>query len=214
RTPPSTHDNPNYGIIGMMQVLPSALAWLRRLVAPRGHSNPSIVTTEGLSSEGVGSYWPFASGKMVRQANLLLELIVNTPKTKYVLIPNQYIGAYKVGFQPEWLAREYIARRGNLKFRPGQLVESRCSLLGYSIPNLKVNGQQIPKGLLEVEEQIEVGRDGFDRGAEILHEFFRSELQQFYTDDLMPLGKNIIDLAMEGAPVEEYMKLMGDSFQR
>ncbi|MGM0674366.1 MAG: DUF4914 family protein [Spirochaetota bacterium] len=214
RTPPSTHDNPNYGIIGMMQVLPSALAWLWRLVAPRGHSNPSIVTTEGLSSEGVGSYWPFATGKMVRQANLLLELIVNTPKTKYVLIPNQYIGAYKVGFQPEWLAREYIARRGNLKFRPGQLVESRCSLLGYSIPNLKVNGQQIPKGLLEVEEQIEVGRDGFDRGAEILHEFFRSELQQFYTDDLMPLGKNIIDLAMEGAPVEEYMKLMGDSFQR
>ncbi|MFO8064184.1 MAG: DUF4914 family protein, partial [Spirochaetia bacterium] len=151
RTPPSTHDNPNYGIIGMMQVLPSALAWLWRLVAPRGHSNPSIVTTEGLSSEGVGSYWPFATGKMVRQANLLLELIVNTPKTKYVLIPNQYIGAHKVGFQPEWLAREYIARRGNLKFRPGQLVESRCSLLGYSIPNLKVNGQQIPKGLLEVE---------------------------------------------------------------
>lgn len=214
RTPPSTHENPNYGIIGMMQVLPSALAWLWRLVAPRGHSNPSIVTTEGLSSEGVGSYWPFATGKMVRQANLLLELIVNTPKTKYVLIPNQYIGAHKVGFQPEWLAREYIARRGNLKFRPGQLVESRCSLLGYSIPNLKVNGQQIPKGLLEVEEQIEVGRDGFDRGAEILHEFFRSELQQFYTDDLMPLGKKIIDLAMEGAPVEEYMKLMGDSFQR
>ncbi len=214
RTPPSTHESPNYGIVGMLQILPAALGWLWRLVAPRGHSNPSIVTTEGISSEGVGSYWPFATGKMVRHANLLLELIRDTPRTKYVLIPNQYIGAYKVGFQPEWLAREYIARRGSLKFRPGQLVESRCSLLGYSVENLKVNGQQIPRGLLRVEEQLEMGHDGFDQGAEVLHEFFKSELERYYSDDLMPLGKQIIDLAIQGAPVEEYSKLMGDSFER
>ena len=67
RTPPSTKETPNYGIIGMLHVLPPALAWLWRLVAPRGHANPSIVTTEGLSSEGVGSYWPFATGKRVTQ---------------------------------------------------------------------------------------------------------------------------------------------------
>jgi hypothetical protein len=214
RTPPCTHENPNYGVVGMLQILPAALGWLWRLVAPRGHSNPSIVATEGISSEGVGSYWPFATGKMVRHANLLLELIRQTPRTKFVLIPNQYIGAYKVGFQPEWLAREYIARRGNLKFRPGQLVSSRCSLLGYSVDNLKVNGQQIPKGLLQVEEQLEVGPDGFDKGAEILHAFFKRELEKFYTDDLDPLGRKIIDFAMEGAPVEEYVRLMGDDFQR
>jgi hypothetical protein len=198
----------------MLQILPAALGWLWRLVAPRGHSNPSIVATEGISSEGVGSYWPFATGKMVRHANLLLELIQKTPRTKFVLIPNQYIGAYKVGFQPEWLAREYIARRGNLKFRPGQLVTSRCPLLGYSVDNLKVNGQQIPKGLLQVEEQLEVGSEGFDKGAEILHDFFKRELEKFYTDDLDPLGRKIIDYAMQGAAVEEYVRLMGDDFQR
>ena len=32
RTPPSTKGNPNYGIIGLMQVLPPALAWIWRLV--------------------------------------------------------------------------------------------------------------------------------------------------------------------------------------
>ena len=131
-----------------------------------------------------------------------------------MLIPNQYIGAYSVGFQPEWLAREYMARRGNLKFRPGQIEEARCSLLGYSFPSLKVNGQEIPKGMLQVEEQLEVGEDGYDRGAEILQEFFHKEIKQFYTDDLMPLGKQIIDLALKGAPVEEYVKLMDDDLSR
>ncbi|MFW5684566.1 MAG: DUF4914 family protein, partial [Spirochaetota bacterium] len=83
RTPPSTRESPNYGIMGMLHILPPALAWLWRLVAPRGHSNPSIVTAEGLSSEGVGSYWPFATGTKVRHANLLLELIEKTPGTRY-----------------------------------------------------------------------------------------------------------------------------------
>ena len=112
RAPPCTREKPNYGIVGMMHVLPRALAQLWRLVAPRGHSNPSIVTAEGLKSEGVGCYWPLATDTKVRHANLRLRLIQNTPGTKYVLIPNQHIGAYKVGFQGEWIAREYLARRG------------------------------------------------------------------------------------------------------
>jgi hypothetical protein len=67
RTPPCTAEEPNYGIVGLMHVLPPALAWLWRLVAPRGHANPSIIQTEGISSEGVGSYWPFATGKKVNK---------------------------------------------------------------------------------------------------------------------------------------------------
>ena len=43
RTPPCTKENPTYGIIGLFHILPPALAWLWRLVAPRGHGNPSIV---------------------------------------------------------------------------------------------------------------------------------------------------------------------------
>ena len=66
RMPPSTRDNPNYGIMGMLHIIPPALAWLWRLIAPRGFNNPSIVTGNELKSEGVGSYWPFATGKRVK----------------------------------------------------------------------------------------------------------------------------------------------------
>jgi hypothetical protein len=208
RTPPCTRENPNYGIIGMLHILPPALAWLWRLVAPRGHSNPSIVTAEGLSSEGVGSYWPFATGKMVRQANLLLELLRKTPDTRYVLIPNQNIGAYKVGFKPEWLAREYIARRGSVKFREGLLKPARCPLLGYTLPSLKVNGQLMPKGFLAVHDQLEVGNEGYDKGAEILLDFFQDELKRFYTDDLDKEGKQIIDVALSNGSVEDYERAL------
>ena len=58
--------------MGMLHIIPPALAWLWRLIAPRGFNNPSIVTGNELKSEGVGSYWPFATGKRVKQANLLL----------------------------------------------------------------------------------------------------------------------------------------------
>ena len=40
-----------------------------------GFKNPSISGGSPLASEGVGSYWPFATGKRVTQANLLLEQI-------------------------------------------------------------------------------------------------------------------------------------------
>ncbi|TFH05846.1 MAG: DUF4914 family protein [Spirochaetales bacterium] len=211
RTPPTTREKPNYGIVGMLHVLPPSLAWLWRLVAPRGHSNPSIVTTEGLTSEGVGSYWPFATGLKVRHANLLLELIERTPGTRYVLIPNQYIGAYKVGFMAEWVAREYMARRGSVRFRPGQLQASRCPLLGYSVPSLRVNGQEMPKGFLAVHEQIEVGVEGYDKGAKILHDFFLQELEQFDTPDLIPLGRKIIELCRQDASVEDYWNVLPQS---
>jgi hypothetical protein len=208
RTPPTTREQPNYGIIGMLHVLPPALAWLWRLVAPRGHANPSIVTTEGLTSEGVGSYWPFATGKRVTQANLLLRLTQQTPGTRYVLIPNQYIGAYKVGFNPEWIAREYMARRGSVKFRDEQLVSSRCPLLGHGLERLKVAGQLVPKGLLRVHEQTEVGVAGYDAGAKILTDFFKSELEQFRVPELDPLGKAIIDICLNDGSLNDYVNIL------
>jgi len=106
RTLPTSAENPNYGIIGLFHLLPPALAWLWRLVSPRGHANPSIVGGTGMGSEGVGSYWPFATGKMVHHANMLLEQIINTPLTRFTLVPNQYIGVWKVGFKPQLLMRE------------------------------------------------------------------------------------------------------------
>jgi hypothetical protein len=208
RTPPTYKDTPNYGILGMMHVLPPALAWLWRLVAPRGHSNPSIVGTSGLSSEGVGSYWPFATGKMTTQANLLLRQIQATPSTKYLLIPNQHIGAYHVGFMPQWIVREYISRRGGVKFKPGQLADSRCALLGYTPESMKVDGTILPGFLLRVHEQPEVGVEGFDQGSEILYKFFRAELEKFYNDELMEVGKKIIEVCLERGKIEDYASLI------
>lgn len=208
RTPPTTKEKPNYGILGMLHILPPALGWLWRLVAPRGHANPSIVSSKGLTSEGVGSYWPFATGKMVTQANLLLELIMKTPNTRYVLIPNQYVGAYHVGFKPEWIAREYIARRGSVKFRDGQLLASRCPLLGYTLPGFRVNGQDIPHTLLQVHDQVEVGLEGYDAGAKILYDFFKDELKKYDTPELHPLGRKIIDIVLNEGNVDAFNAVM------
>lgn len=208
RTPACTKETPSYGILGLLHILPPALAWLWRLVAPRGYNNPSIIDSKGMTSEGVGSYWPFATGKMVAQANLLLDQIRTSSNTRYLLIPNQHIGAYEVSFMPQWVAREYIARRGSAKFKPEHLVESRCPLLGFGLDSLKVDGQYIRRAFLRPETQQEVGLAGYDAGAQILTDFFRKELAQYQTEELDPLGRQIIDLFFRGATVKDYMELL------
>lgn len=208
RVPVCTKENPSYGILGIFHVLPPALAWLWRLVAPRGFNNPSVIDSVGMISEGVGSYWPFATGKMVNQANLLLEQILNSPSTRYVLIPNQHIGAYEVSFKPQWIAREYIARRGSVKFKPEHLLEARCPLLGFGLDSLKIDGQYIRKAFLQPETQKEVGLDGYDAGAKILTDFFAQELEKYNTEDLDPLGRQIIKMFFNGATVKDYMELI------
>jgi len=209
RTPPCTRENPSYGIIGMFHILPPALAWLWRLVAPRGFANPSIVETEKMSSEGVGSYWPFTTGKKVDQASLLLRQIEETPRTRYILIPNQHIGAWEVGFMPQWLARDYLARRGSAKFKKEQIVQSRCPLLGYAINSMRIEGVRIANWFLEVNTQPEVGENGYDQGAEILREFFHEHIRDFLEPDLPHLGRQIIECCLDNGGVEDYGKLLG-----
>jgi len=210
RTPPYAPDNPSYGIVGLLHILPPGLAWLWRLVAPRGHANPSITDSTALSSEGVGSYWPFATGRQVHQANLLLNQIRATPKTRYALIPNQHIGCWHVGFMPQWIGREYIARRGGTKFRPDQLVPARCPLLGHTLTSMLVEGIQINPWFLQVELQPEVGTAGYDAGAAVLGDFFRRELDPYLDeDDLDPLGRKIIECCHDGGTVEDYAALLG-----
>ena len=208
RTPPSSAENPNYGILGMFHLLPPALAWLWRLVSPRGHANPSIVGGTGMGSEGVGSYWPFATGKMVHHANMLLEQIMNTPETRYTLVPNQFIGVWKVGFKPQLLMREYMTRRGNAQLRPDQYQPARTALLGYELNYLTIEGAKIPSRFLKVYKQDEVGKEGYDEGAEKLYEFFRQELPQYLTADLHPKGREIIEACLRGATVEEYATMI------
>jgi len=213
RAPLCTREEPTYGIMGMFHILPPALAWLWRLVAPRGYANPSILDTDGgMKSEGVGSYWPFATGKRVDQANLLLEQILATPETRYILIPNQHIGAYEVGFMSQWVARDYLAKRGSVQFKKEQLVESRCPLLGYSLASLRVDGINVPKVLLRTELQPEVGKEGYDKGATILRNFFKEELEKYLSPDLNPLGRQIIECCLDDGSIEDYIKLMSIKF--
>lgn len=204
RTPPCTAEKPTYGILGILHILPPALAWLWRLVAPRGFSNPSIIASENLESEGVGSYWPFATGRRVDHANLLLEQILRTPKTRYTLIPNQHVGAWRVGFMPQWVAREYLARRGQASFRSDKFNPARCSLLGYTIRNMQFEGSIIAEKFMEVENQPEIGTQGYDKGAEILYEFFEKELKNYLVTDLNPLGKQIIECCLDKGCVNDY----------
>lgn len=214
RCPPTHRDSRLYGILAMMHVLTPALAWLWRLVAPRGHANPSILDQDQdqdsveMQSEGVGSYWAFATGRRVDQANLLLRQIVENPETRYVLLPNQHIGAWQVGFMAEWIAREYLARRGSAKFAREQVSEAICPLLGY-IPNqLRIEGSMIPRVFLRVEEQLQGGMDVYEEGARQWRAFFARELEPFRVPDLDPLGHRIIDACLDGAHQEDYRKLI------
>ncbi len=208
RTPPCTREQPTYGILGMFHILPPALAWLWRLVAPRGHANPSIVNTEGMSSEGVGSYWPFATGRRVDHANLLLKQIMETPSVRYVLTPNQHIGAWEVGFMPQWLMREYLARRGSAHFNRGQVQASRCPLLGYSPTSIVIEGRRIGRWMFDVEKQPEVGSEAYDVGATILQEFFCKELKQFLVSDLLAPGREIIECCLSGGDLADYERFL------
>ena len=178
--PPATAEHPSYGIMGLMQIIPPSLAWLWRLVAPRGHNNPSIIASEGMQSEGVGSYWPFATGLRVRQANLLLQQIISCPNTKYILIPNQHIGVYE---------------------------PARCPLLGYALREMKIERQNIRSVFLKCEMQEMLGIEGYDKGAKILNDFFEKELKKFDVPELDPLGKEIIECFKRGGTVEDYCNL-------
>lgn len=213
RTPPYTQENPNYGILGLFHILPPALAWLWRLVAPRGHANPSIIGGSGMESEGVGSYWPFATGKMSLHANLLLEQIIETPRTRYTLVPNQYIGVWKVGFKPQLLMREYLTRRGNAQLRSDQYQEARCPLLGYELNYLTIEGAKIPSRFLQVHAQQEVGIAGYDKGAEILFDFFKQELPKYLTPELSATGRRIIEACLAGASVSDYNSIIPMNYQ-
>lgn len=213
RTPPCSKQNPSYGIVGLFHILPPALAWLWRLVAPRGYSNPSITSSDGMDSEGVGSYWPFATGKMVNHANMLLEQIIDTPRTRYTLTPNQHIGVWKVGFKPQLLMREYLTRRGNAKLRSDQYQEARCPLLGYELNYITLEGTKIPSRFLQVYRQSEVGTEGYDKGAEILYDFFRKELEKYRTRELAATGHRIIDACLAGASLEDYNSIIPMNYQ-
>jgi len=212
RSPSCTMENPSYGILGLFHILPPTLAWLWRLVSPRGFNNPSIVESGKMGSEGVGSYWPFAAGKKINHANMLLKQIIETPRTIYTLVPNQHIGVWKVGFKPQLLMREYLTRRGAAKMKADQYQPARSPLLGYELNYLTIEGSKIPSRFLKVYKQDEVGEEGYDAGAQMLEEFFKEELQKYLKSDLLLTGKKIIDACLSGANIDDYNMIVPTSY--
>ena len=106
----------------------------------------------------------------------------------------------------EWITREYLARHGGT-IRMKHLVPARCPIFGYSLDEMKIDGQYVRQTFLRPELQSKLGFEGYDAGAKILTDFFKEQLKQFMTDDLDPLGRQIIELVMNDAPLEDYLAL-------
>jgi hypothetical protein len=109
---------------------------------------------------------------------------------------------------PQWITREYLARRGGAEFRASQVKASRCPLLGWSPSSIMVEGRPIGSWFFNVEKQPEVGPEAYDAGAEILHEFFCKELNQFLVPDLIPLGRDIIQCCLDRGSINDYETLI------
>ncbi|MEL6795765.1 MAG: DUF4914 family protein, partial [Planctomycetota bacterium] len=128
------------------------------------------------------------------------------------LVAQQPMCWFGTSFMPQWIMREYLARRGSNAFKPDTLEASRCPLLGYSLKGLQVEGTVIPQWFLRTHTQPEVGEAGYDAGAEQLYAFFRSELDQFLRDDdLHPYGREIIEACLDNATAGQYEGLLDGS---
>lgn len=109
---------------------------------------------------------------------------------------------------PQWVAREYLARRGQASFNMNKIKPARSALAGYVIKDMQFEGAIIAERFIEVNTQSEIGNDGYDKGAEILYEFMVKELSQFLVVDLNPLGRQIIECCINKGSLEDYEKLI------
>ena len=59
---------------------------------------------------------------------------------------------------------------------------------------MQIEGTQIPHWLLENDQQVEVGEEGYDTGAQMLWDFFCRELRPLATHpELLPEDRDIIN---------------------
>ena len=139
---------------------------------------------------------------------MLLRQTPATPAVKYILVPNQHVGCWAVSFMPQWLTREFLARRGGATFSREQVAPSRCPLLGWQPTAIAIEGRPLGSWFFQVEKQPEVGEAAFDAGAAILQQFFERELTQFLCGDLDDLGRQIIECCLQGGSAEDYQALI------
>jgi hypothetical protein len=69
---------------------------------------------------------------------------------------------------------------------------------------MQVEGTILPAFFLRVDEQPEVGPEGYDKGAAIMEEFFTRELRKFLQPGLDRLGRLIIKCCVDGGSIRDY----------
>ncbi len=205
RQPPCTADRPTYGIGGLCHVLPWQVAWLWYLLSPRGDKNPSIIGENGkMASEGVGSYKAFSPGREVDQANLLLKMMQRANGVQHLLVPNQHIGPWSVGYGSMWFVREWLSRKpGGPCFATDELVPSPYPLFGYALRRAELKGQEVESRILRPWE--EYGRNAYQKGRTEFVAFAHPILQRFALDpDIDPIGRDILNWAIRGGRLEQF----------
>ena len=106
----------------------------------------------------------------------------------------------------EWITREYLARRsGTVRFK--HLVPARCPIFGYSLDEMKIDGQYVRQTFLRPELQSKLGFEGYDAGAKILTDFMKSQIKEFLTDELDPIGRKIIETCLNDGSLEDYLAI-------
>ena len=145
----------------------------------------------------------FYSGSESSRTDLLLKQILAGRNSRYILCPNQHVGAWQVGFMPEWIA-QILTERGVAKFSSNLIEPARCPLLGYAMKSVTIEGQNIGNIFLKVETQPEVGFEGYDIGTRILMEFFETETPQYFGTQFNLLGGRIIETLLNDGSVKDF----------
>ena len=206
---PAPPRQPTYGMIGLFHMLPPALAWLWRLVAPRGHDNPSIVDTGGMSSEGVGSYWPFATGRRVDQANLLLQPDPDHHRTSTTCSSPTSTSA---------AGRSASCRSGSAASTSPDGVRPASSRAPWSTPASRCwveprwaspsRANRSRAGCSTSSSSASSTPRSTTSGRDELQEFAVRELEKFVVDDLDPLGREIIACVNDEGSVDDFDDLI------
>ena len=89
-----------------------------------------------------------------------------------------------------------------------RLEPARCPLFGYTMKEMKVDGQHIRSKFLHPESQETLGTEGYDKGAKILYDFFAKELEQYDVEELHPVGKQILECFKKNGSVEDYCQIL------
>ncbi|MDD7487831.1 MAG: DUF4914 family protein, partial [Clostridiales bacterium] len=80
-------------------------------------------------------------------------------------------------------------------------------LFGYALVDMKLDGQYVRQTFLRPETQSKLGEAGYDAGAKILTDFFKDQIRQYLTDDLDPLGRQIIECCLNDGTLDDYLRL-------